>query len=67
MTFEITLGLWLIPAVLSIAALWWLFSQDYRGDYNFTALFTVPTTAFVICFVWMVYFGLAWAFTKGQP
>lgn len=61
MTFSITLGWWLIPLAVSIAAVWWCSAQDYRGDYNFNAVFTVPVTALVICFSWMLYFGIGWA------
>jgi hypothetical protein len=61
MSIQITLGWWLIPLAISIAAVWWLISQEYRGDYNFVGLFTVPMTAFVICLAWMVYFGIGWA------
>lgn len=56
--FTITIGAWIIPALLSLAATIWFCKQDYRGAYNVNALFTLPATAFVICFVWMVYFGL---------
>jgi hypothetical protein len=61
MTMQITLGWWLIPLAISITAVWWLGSQNYRGDYNFAALFTFPMTAFVICLAWMVYFAIGWA------
>lgn len=62
MEFTITIGAWIIPALLSIAALVWFAKQDYRGTYNFSVLFTAPVTALAICFVWMVYFGLRVAF-----
>lgn len=61
MSMTITLGWWLIPALLSIAPLWWMFSQDYRGDYNFNAVFTVPVTGFAICLVWLIYTAIGWA------
>lgn len=61
MSMTITLGWWLIPALLSIAAIWWMFSQDYRGDYNFNAVFTVPVTGFAICLVWLIYTAIGWA------
>lgn len=61
MTFTIEFGWWIIPALLSIAALWWCSRQDYSGDYNFNAVFTVPVTGMAICFFWMVYFGIGWA------
>ena len=61
MTLSITLGWWIIPALISIAAVWWMESQNYRGDYNFTALITVPTTAFVICLVWLIYTAIGWS------
>lgn len=60
MTFTIEQFWWLIPTVVSIAAIRWCARQDYRGDYNFTALFTIPVTAFVIAFAWMLYFGIGW-------
>lgn len=63
MDFTITLGWWLIPALLTVAAIVWCEKQDYSGDYNFTGVFTFPMTGFVICFVWMVYFALAWIFS----
>jgi hypothetical protein len=55
---NLTIGLWIVPTLLSLASIWWCQSQNYSGDYNFTALFTVPVSALAICFVWMVYFGL---------
>lgn len=61
MTFTIEFGWWIIPALLTIAAVWWCGRQDYSGDYNPTALFTVPVTGLAICFAWMVYFGIGWA------
>lgn len=61
MTMTITLGWWLIPLALTIAAMWWCASQDYNGDYNFNAVVTLPITGFVICFVWMIYFAAGWA------
>ena len=61
MSMTITLGWWLIPTLLSIAALWCMFSQDYRGDYNFNAVITVPTTGFAICLVWLIYTAIGWA------
>lgn len=61
MSMTITLGWWIIPAILSIAAVWWMTSQDYRGSYNFTALFTVPMTGFAICLVWLIYSAIGWA------
>ncbi len=61
MSMTITLGWWIIPALVTIAALWWLFSQDYRGDYNFNALVTVPLTGFVICLAWLIYAAIGWA------
>lgn len=57
----ITIGAWIIPAFLSALAILWCSRQNYRGDYNMTAVFTFPATALAICFVWMVYFGLGWA------
>jgi len=45
----------------TIAALWWMFSQDYYGDYNFNAVFTVPVTGFAICLVWLIYTAIGWA------
>lgn len=63
MDMTITLGWWIIPAVLSLAAIHWCGKQDYSGDYNFTALITLPVTGLAICFVWMIYFGLGWALT----
>lgn len=60
MSMTITLGWWIIPAIISIAAIWWMMSQNYSGDYNFTAVITVPTTAFVICFVWLIYTAIGW-------
>lgn len=60
MSMTITLGWWIIPALISIAAVWWMMSQDYGGDYNFNAVFTVPVTAFVICFVWLIYTAIGW-------
>lgn len=61
MSMTITLGWWIVPALLTIAALWWMASQDYRGDYNFTIVFTLPATGFAICFVWLVYTAIGWA------
>ena len=61
MSFTITAGWWLLPLAVSIAAVWWCERQDYSGDYNFTGVFTLPMTGFVICLSWMVYFGLGWA------
>ncbi len=61
MTFSITLGWWLIPLMATIAAIGWCAAQDYGGDYNFNAVFTVPVTAFVISASWMIYFGIGWA------
>ncbi len=60
MSTTITIGAWIIPALLTVGAIIWCAKQDYRGDYNMTAVFTLPATAFLICFVWMVYFGLSW-------
>ncbi len=61
MDFTLTIGWWIVPALASVAALHWFGKQDYSGDYNFTAVFTAPATALMICFSWMVYFGLGWA------
>ena len=60
MSATITIGAWIIPALLTIAVIIWFNRQDYSGDYNFSALFFAPVAAFLICFVWMVYFGLSW-------
>jgi len=61
MTYTIILGWWLVPLAITIAAFWWCHSQDYRGSYNFNAMFTVPVTGLVICAAWMVYFAIGWA------
>ncbi|MXO72892.1 hypothetical protein [Alteraurantiacibacter buctensis] len=61
MSATITLGLWIIPTIVSAFAMIWCSSQDYRGDYNFNALFFVPVTALIICAAWMIYFGIGWA------
>lgn len=61
MSMEIVIGWWIIPALLSIAAIWWTTTFNYRGDYNFTALFTYPVAALAMCFVWMIYFAIGWA------
>lgn len=61
MEATITIGWWIIPAIVTVGAIVWFNSQDYRGDYNFNALFTAPVTAFVICAAWMIYFGIGWA------
>lgn len=61
MSMTITLGWWIIPAIITIAALWWMFSQDYRGDYNFNAVIIVPVTGFVICLTWLIYTAIGWA------
>lgn len=50
--------MWLIPALISIAAVVWCSTQNYAGDYNFNAVLTVPTTGFIICFAWMIYFAV---------
>lgn len=58
MIITITIGWWILPAILSLLAVLWCNSLDYGGDYNFTGAISLPITAFVICFVWMVYFGV---------
>lgn len=57
---SITIGLWIIPAFLSLLVIMWVNRQDYSGDYNFSAVVFVPIGAFLICFVWMVYFAAGW-------
>ena len=37
----ITIGAWIIPALLSALAILWCSRQNYRGDYNMTAVFTL--------------------------
>ena len=61
MNITITAGWWLLPLFVSIGAIWWCSRQDYHGDYNFNAVFTVPMTGMVICASWMIYFAAGWA------
>lgn len=61
MTVTLTAGWWLLPVFASIAAIWWMINQDYRGDYNFNAVFTVPMAGMMICAAWALYFGIGWA------
>lgn len=61
MEVTLTIGWWLLPAFVSITAIWWMLRQDYGGNYNFTALFTVPMAGFVIMTAWAIYFAIGWA------
>lgn len=61
MNYSITLGWWIVPALITVWLLHWCGKQDYRGDYNFTALFTLPATGFGICLVWLIYTAIGWA------
>lgn len=61
MSMTITLGWWIIPALVSLAAVWWFSVQDYSGDYNFNVLFTAPVTGFLICLAWLIYTAIGWA------
>ncbi len=60
MSATITIGWWIVPAFISLLAVLWFNRQDYSGDYNFNAVITAPVAALVICFAWMVYFGIGW-------
>ena len=63
MTATITIGWWVVPAILSLLAVIWCSNQNYSGDYNFTAVYTFPVTGMAICFVWAVYFAVMLAFS----
>ena len=59
----ITLSWPLIAAIIAtVMAISWCGRQDYRGAYNFTAIYTVPATAAMICFAWLIYFAARVAF-----
>jgi len=50
-----TLGWWLIPLAVTVWLIHWCLKQDYSGDYNFMAMFTVPVTCAGVCFTWLIY------------
>jgi len=55
---EIVIGIWIIPVFLTVGIWCWiLLGFNYRGDYNFTPLYTMPLGAFLTSFVWMIYFA----------
>jgi hypothetical protein len=64
MAVTITLGWWLVPTFASIAAIWWAFAFDYRGDYNFAALFTFSVSGLMIAASWAIYFAVMYAVTS---
>ncbi len=58
---EITIGLWIIPALLTAGIfLWIIYGFDYSSGYfpSFTPLFTLPLGAALVSFVWMLYFAV---------
>lgn len=65
MTFTISFGWWITPALLSIAAAWWGFvSHKYDGGYygyDVVAVMKALAALALISTVWMVYFGIGWA------
>lgn len=64
MGITITIGWWLLPLALTIAA-WWptMRYKPSRGGYlpdvggAILGLLSLAAT----CFIWMVYFGIGWA------
>ena len=59
---SMTIGLWVLPLIVTIFAFRWSFSDEYtRGDYNFGILFSLPFAAFVSTLAWAVYFAAMWA------
>ena len=53
----------LIAACMStVLAVVWCCRQDYSGDYNFTAIFTLPMAAAWIAVTWLIYFAARFYF-----
>lgn len=61
MNMTVTLGWWIIPAIISIITLWWSSKQNYSGDYNFTGVIVFLGAGFVIMTAWAIYFAMGWA------
>ena len=54
----ITIGLWIIPTIITIILLGVMFRPDRSsGAYNFGAIFRLLWIV-PICVVWMIYMGL---------
>jgi hypothetical protein len=58
MTINVTLYFWMIPVVLTLLIVGWMF-RPYRksGDYDFTSIFRL-FWLIPMLFVWVVYLGL---------
>jgi len=59
--FEIVIGWWIIPAIITLLLIYWCLKQDYGGSYNFNAVFFFPATGFGISLVWLIYTAIGWA------
>lgn len=61
---SITLGWWLIPVILTLAAWFPSVRHNYDGSgygIDVQALFLAGGAIFTTLAVWMVYFGIGWA------
>ena len=57
MDMTITLGWWIIPLLLTAPIAWAFFREP---DPLVGAMYIITGTG-LICFIWMVYFGIGWA------
>ncbi len=55
---NITIGIWIIPTIITVILLGVMFRPDRSGgDYNFGAIFRL-LWIIPICVTWMIYMGL---------
>lgn len=55
----ITLGWWLLPTIITIAAFVWAFSDSEAGD--IAGAFLLLGAMVVSLFAWVLYLGIGWA------
>lgn len=61
MTFEIVIGWWIIPAIITALLLCWCFQPDYSGGRGFAGAFIMTLTLLGISLVWLIYTAIGWA------
>lgn len=53
----VSIPLWVLPLALTLLTVFWLYKKTTRyGDYDFSILFDLPFTGFVIAVWWLIYF-----------
>ena len=61
MTFEIVIGWWIIPAIITVLILCWCFQPDYSGGRGIAGGFIQIIALLGISLVWLIYTAIGWA------